>query len=152
TLLTSQWKAGKTTLITGLLRQFGAGGTFLERSVVPAKVLVVSEESVATWAERLRRMPVGGHCRLLSRPFLRRPNPEGWQQLVDHAADLCAAGALDLMVIDPLAKFLPGSTDSDLGALLEMLDPLQHLTSAGAGVVILHHPRKKPSEEGSSAR
>jgi hypothetical protein len=152
TLLTSQWKAGKTTLLTGLLQQFATGGTFLDRAVAPAKVLVISEESRNTWAERLRRMPVGAHCQLLSRPFRRRPTTEAWNQLVDRAVDQRAAGNLDLLVIDPLAKFLPGTTDSNLNALLEMLDPLQRLTEAGAGVTILHHPRKKQSEEGSSAR
>jgi hypothetical protein len=152
TLFTSQWKAGKTTLITGLLQQFATGGAFLDRAVAPAKVLVVSEESRQTWAARLRRMPVGPHCRLLSRPFRRRPTPEAWNKFVEHALDLHAAGNLDLLLVDPLAKFLPGSTESDLNALLEMLDPLQRLAEAGAGVTILHHPRKKPSEEGSSAR
>ena len=52
TLLTSQWKAGKTTLLTGLLKQFATGGTFLDRPVMPAKALVVSEESRATWADK----------------------------------------------------------------------------------------------------
>lgn len=152
TLLTSQWKAGKTTLITGLLQQFATAGKFLGIPVVPARVLVVSEESRETWTERLQRMPVGGHCRLASRPFLRRPTPEAWNTLIDRAIDLRAAGELDLLVIDPLAKFLPGSTESDLAALLEMLDPLQRLCESGAGVIILHHPRKKKSEEGNSAR
>src|SRR5437868_5653238 len=59
TLLTSQWKAGKTTLLTGLLQQFATGGSFLGRAVVPARALVLSEESRKTWADRLRRMPVG---------------------------------------------------------------------------------------------
>jgi hypothetical protein len=152
TLFTSQWKAGKTTLITGLLQQFATGGTFLDRPVVPAKVLVVSEESRSTWADRVRRMPLGGHCRLLARPFPRRPTPEQWEQLVETAMELQATGELHLLVIDPLARFLPGATDSDLNALQQMLDPLQCLTDGGAAVTILHHPRKKRSEEGSSAR
>lgn len=151
TLFTSQWKAGKTTLVTGLLQQFASGGTFLDRPVVPAKMLVVSEESRATWADRVKRMPLGGHCRLLSRPFPRRPTPDQWERLVETAMELQAAGELDVLVIDPLAKFLPGG-DSDLNAVQQMLDPLQCLTDGGAGVAILHHPRKKRSEEGSSAR
>ena len=149
TLFTSQWKAGKTTLLTGLLQAFAAGGNFLNRKVAPTRALVVSEESRQTWADRLQRMPVGKHCHLLARPFPRRPSPEEWDRLIDHALEQHTAGKLDLLVVDPLAKFLPGSTESDLNALLRMLDPLQRLTEAGAGVVILHHPR---SEEGSSAR
>jgi hypothetical protein len=152
TILTSQWKAGKTTLITGLLQQFSAAGEFIGRSVAPARVLVVSEEARETWAERLQRMPVGEHCQLLARPFLRRPTPQRWAEFVQYAVQQRLAGELDLLVIDPLARFLPGATDCDVNALLEMLDPLQSLTEAGAGVLILHHPRKKKSEEGNSAR
>jgi AAA domain len=152
TLLTSQWKAGKTTLLTGLLQQFAAGGTFLGRAVVPAKALVVSEEPRDTWADRLRCMPVGSHVQLMSRPFLRRPTRQQWNQLVEYAGERWLAGQMDVFVVDPLAKFLPGSTESDMNTLLEFLDPLQQLTAAGVGVLILHHPRKKPSEEGSSAR
>jgi hypothetical protein len=33
-----------------------------------------------------------------------------------------------------------------------MLQPLQRLAAAGVAVLLLHHPRKKPSDEGSSAR
>src|SRR3954454_4815152 len=65
TLLTSRWKTGKTTLLTGLLRALAEGGTFLGQALRPVKALVVSEESDAIWAERLRFMPVGAHAELL---------------------------------------------------------------------------------------
>lgn len=44
-LLTCQWKVGKTTLITGLLRALGQGVPFLQRSTKATTVWVVSEES-----------------------------------------------------------------------------------------------------------
>ena len=152
TLLTSQWKAGKTTLITGLLQQFASGGTFLDRPNTPAKVLVVSENRGRpgpTASAACRLAGTANYCRGHSPAGRRRWNGT---RLVDHALELHAAARLDLLVIDPLAKFLPGTTESDLNALLQMLDPLQKLTEAGAGVLILHHPRKKKSDEGSSAR
>jgi hypothetical protein len=152
TLFTSQWKAGKTTLLTGLMQQFAKAGTFLDLAVSPAKVLIVSEESNQTWMDRLQRMPVSGHCQLLSRPFRRRPTPELWNELVDRALDMRTNGELDLLVIDPLARFLPGSSDSDLNAIMTMLDPLRPFMESGGAVTILHHPRKKRAEEGSAAR
>jgi RecA-family ATPase len=45
TLLTSKWKAGKTTLLAGLLHHLATDGEFLDRPCRAAKVLVVSEES-----------------------------------------------------------------------------------------------------------
>lgn len=152
TLLTSVWKAGKTTLVAGLLRALGTGGTFLDRACTAARALVVSEESAALWSARRRAIPIGAHTRLVSRPFLARPTVEQWEELVGHAEVMWAEGALDLFVVDPLAAFLPGRSESDPGTLLNMLHPLRRLAEAGVAVLVLHHPRKKPSDEGSAAR
>jgi hypothetical protein len=97
-------------------------------------------------------MPVGPHARLLTRPFLTRPTPADWADLIDHALGLRAAGELDLFAVDPLATFLPGRSESDTNALRDMLQPLQRLAASGVAVLVLHHPRKAPSEEGSAAR
>jgi len=148
TLLTSQWKTGKTTLITGLLRSLGTGTPFLGRPTRPARVWVVSEESRCQWAERNRLMPVGAHVHLLARPFRGRPTREDWDELIDRAIDF----GLDLFVVDPLASFLPGRCESDAATLLEALQPLHRLTAVGMAVLLLHHPRKGKVEAGSAAR
>ncbi len=152
TLLTSLWKAGKTTLLAGLLRQLGEGGMFLGRAVRPGRALVVSEESAAQWADRMRQIPIGAHVQLLARPFRGRPSVEEWNALIDDAQTMRARGELDLFVVDPLASFLPGRCESDAATLLEALQPLHALATEGVAVLLLHHPRKKPSEPGSSAR
>ncbi|MBX9624390.1 MAG: hypothetical protein K2X82_11330 [Gemmataceae bacterium] len=56
------------------------------------------------------------------------------------------------MVVDPLAAFLPGRTDSDPAALHDFLNPLRLLARLGAAALVLHHPRKARAEEGSAAR
>jgi hypothetical protein len=152
TLLTSLWKAGKTTLLAGLLQHLAAAGEFLGLACSPAQALVVSEESPEHWSARLRTMPIGPHARLMSRPFRGRPNVDAWNALVGHALELRSAGALDLFVVDPLASFLPGRSDSDAGTLLTMLQPLQRLAAGGAAVLVLHHPRKQAADAGSAAR
>jgi len=152
TVLTSMWKSGKTTLIAGLLRAIGNGGTFLERPCAAASALVVSEESPAHWLERTRAIPIGAHSRLVSRPFTGRPTPEQWDELIVHAELLHEEGKLDLFVVDTLASFLPGRSDSDPGTLFDMLQPLRRLADCGVAVLVLHHPRRKASDEGHSAR
>src|SRR5262245_56822303 len=152
TLLTSKAKSGKTTLLTGLLQQMAKGGSFLDRPVTAAKVLYVSEESKKRWAGRQKRLRIDEYCELLARPFPRRPTPEQWDQLVELGMEMQATGKLDLLVIDSLTRFLPGSGAVDLSALFQMLDPLQLLTESGAGVVLVRHPRKRWSEEGMTAR
>jgi AAA domain len=152
TLLTSRWKAGKTTLLTGLLGRFAADSTFLDRPLRAAKAVVVSEESRRMWASRIATLPIGPHVRLLSRPFPGRPTPSDWRELVYDAEEMRLAGDLDLFVVDPLASFLPGHSDSDPGVLLELLQPLRRLAEYGVAILVLHHPRKERADEGSTAR
>ncbi len=152
TLLTSQWKTGKTTLLTGLLRCLGPGDPFLGRVVRPGRAWVVSEESLDLWADRVRARPIGPHVQLFARPFRGRPTADEWGHLIDRATDARAAGELDLFVVDPLASFLTSRSESEPTTLLEALLPLHRLTTAGAAVLLLHHPRKKPAEAGSTAR
>ncbi len=44
TLLTSQWKSGKTTLVSILLAKLKTGGQLAGLSLAPGKAVVVSEE------------------------------------------------------------------------------------------------------------
>src|SRR5579871_1361190 len=60
TLLTSLWKAGKTTLLSMLLSRRKEGGTLAGLAVKPGKTVVVSEEPMELWAERARRYDFGG--------------------------------------------------------------------------------------------
>lgn len=152
TLLVSPWKVGKTTLATGLLRALGRGEPFLGRAVAAGKALVVSEESTTLWADRLRRIPVGPHVQLLARPFRGRPTFDQWYALLDEAGRRRQAGELDLLVIDPMAVFLPGAWESSPTVLADALGPVRGLTAAGLSALLLHHPRKGRSEAGSSAR
>src|SRR5262245_33907877 len=52
TLLTSQGKCGKTTLVAMLLARLRTGGQLLGLPLAAGKALVVSEESAAQWRER----------------------------------------------------------------------------------------------------
>ncbi len=152
TLLTSLWKTGKTTLLAGLLQRLADGEPFLDRSVAPGRAWIVSEESQEQWRERMSVQPLGPHVQLLARPFRGRPTVDEWHHLLDFAVGARAAGELDLFIVDPLASFLPGRCESDAASLLEALQPLHRLTAAGAAVLLLHHPRKRASEPGQSAR
>ena len=57
-----------------------------------------------------------------------------------------------MLVIDPLASFLPGRGESNADCMLETLAPLQELANQGMSVLILHHPRKGDSAAGQAAR
>src|SRR4051812_42567850 len=108
TLLTSQWKSGKTTLVSLLLARLSGGGTFAGLPLAAGKAVVVSEESLDHWQRRRQRLDFGDGVALLCRPFRGKPTPDEWLALLDGIAGLHAQHGLSLVVIDTLATFFPG--------------------------------------------
>jgi hypothetical protein len=112
----------------------------------------VSEEPPAHWVRRGEKLAFGEHVRWFCQPFRGKPSPAEWQALLDHLATLHARERLDLVVIDPLAAFLPGRDENGAAAVLEALLPLRRLTALGVSVLVLHHPRKREAPAGQAAR
>lgn len=152
TLLVGQWKAGKTTLLSVLLARLATGGSLAGLPVRTGRAVVVTEEDDDLWAERIEGLGLGNQLHLMSRPFRGRPTADQWQQLIDSLVARHAAIGFDLLVIDPLAAFLPGRTENNAGIMLDVLLPLQALTRRGAGVLVAHHPRKGATVAGQAAR
>ena len=89
--------------------------------------MIVSEELPAHWSVRQQAIPIGPHVQLVSRPFPGFPTAEGWNELTGHIEAVHATRSLDLVVVDSLATFLPGRSDSAAGPLLDLLHPLRGL-------------------------
>lgn len=150
TLLTAQWKAGKTTLLSVLLNKLQGGGELVGRRVAPARAVVVSEEPKELWLGRDRTFTFGPHVGWMCQPFTYRPRLAQWLGLIEQIAERTGAGPV-VVVIDALAEFLPGSENS-AACVLDGLMPLKRLTSQGAAVLLLHHIRKGKTLAGQAAR
>jgi hypothetical protein len=152
TLLTSQWKSGKTTLLSVLLARLAAGGELAGLALAPARAAVVSEEHPSRWHQRSRKLAFGdGHC-WLCRPFRAKPRMQVWLALIDRLDDLRHRRGITLAVLDPLAEFLPGRDENSAGVMLEALLPLRRLTDAGLALLLLHHPGKEEAADGCGGR
>jgi hypothetical protein len=152
TLLTSQWKAGKTTLLAILLDRMRQGGELAGLPVRAGKAVVLSEESAALWTSRSEKFDFGTHVCWICRPFRGKPRPVQWLGLIDDLAALHREHPFDLLALDPLASFLPGRSENNADAVLDALLPLQRLTEQGVAVLAQHHPRKKAGPAGTAAR
>jgi hypothetical protein len=152
TLLTSQWKSGKTTLVSLLLARMQQGGQLAGLPVAAAKALVISEESEAEWRRRFQHLGIRDTVDLLCRPFSAQPSMAQWLALIEAAAALHHRQGCELVVIDSLASFLPAHSENSASALLECLTPLQRLATAGMCVLLPHHPRKGKTVAGQAAR
>jgi hypothetical protein len=152
TMFTGQWKLGKTTLVALLLNRMASGGELAGLPVRQGKAVVVSDESIELWRLRVRDFEIGEHVGFLCRPFRGQPVREEWLGLIDYLVRLHDEEGLDLVVIDSLASFLPGRDENNAACMMAALAPLQRLTEKGVCVLIVHHPRRKPSAAGHTGR
>lgn len=152
TLLTSQWKTGKTTLLAVLLSKLASGGKLAELEVRSGRACVVTEEIAAHWHRRGTKFDFGPHLTFFCRPFRRKPDHTQWLSLIDALDRQRAEHGLDLVVIDTLPSFLPPGVENQDDAVVEALAPLEKLTAAGTAVLLLHHPRKGELRAGQAAR
>jgi len=152
TLLASQWKAGKTTLLSALLARMRQGGDLAGLPVKAGRAVVLSEEGPSLWQMRDEQFHFGDHVGLVCRPFKGKPSEHEWTETMEELAARRTATGLDMLVIDPLIAFLPGRNENSSTVVAEALLPLQRLTALGVAVLILHHTRKQVSADGKMAR
>jgi hypothetical protein len=150
TLLTSQWKAGKTTLLSILLGLRVTGGELGGLPVRPGKSLVISEEPPPLWVDRIRKHKFANNVCFILRPFRTLPGEEEWLGLIDRVLAIKRQHGVDLMVIDPLAPLL--RNENLARSMLETLLPLGQLLHAGMAVLLLHHPGRGERLLGQAAR
>jgi hypothetical protein len=152
TLLTSQWKTGKTTLVSVLIARMAQGGELAGRTVSPAGVAVASEEPLDCWQRRGEKLGFGPQLCYFCQPFAAAPTLAAWDALIDRLAFLGRERGIEVVVLDPLAMFLPGGIESQTSAMLEVLRGLNRLTRQGQAVLVLHHPTKGQTAAGRLAR
>lgn len=151
TLLTGLWKAGKTTLVSHLIKATKVGGD-LAGVVNPSRVLVVSEESAKLWRIRRDRERLGANVDVLCRPILGRCDKGQWTAFVSYLQGLVVQHQYDLVVLDTLASFWPVNDENNSSEVMTALMPLRGLSDCGASLLLVHHPRKSEGAEGKASR
>jgi len=148
-LLSGYPKAGKTTLMTHMIKLAAQGGT-LGTSVRPGKILVVSEESGNLWRRRSARFGLVGD--VLAQPFAGRPTKEQWKQFIGYLTKEIRNDTYDVVIFDTLASLAPIADENDSAHMLDAITPLNSLSGAGAAVLLIHHIRKSDATQGMAVR
>jgi len=151
TLLTSLWKAGKSTLLSMLLARRHSGAALLDRFVQPGGSAVVTEEPAELWRRRSRHLDFGPNVSFYCRPFASTPDRGQWLDLVEQLVEEKKDHGVNLVAFDPLIHVLP-CNENNSTAIREALEPLRRLTDAGMAVLLLHHPAKREAGAGKSSR
>ena len=150
TLLTSLWKAGKTTLLAHLLVRRANGQPLFGLPVTPGKTIVITEEPRPLWADRCRQFDFGGQVLLIPQPFASLPTAAEWRELIEHVGQLKTEHGLDLLVIDSLTHFLRDETSKR--GVLDLIMPVRQLTARGMAALFMHHPRRQGAGQGIAGR
>ena len=117
------------------------GGELAGSTVAAGRAVVVSEEAPEHWHRRARLLDLGDHVGWYCRPFRDRPRPADWLALLDRIAETHAARPLALVVIDPLAAFLPAAFLT-LDRILERVTWPRFVAAIAvwAGMLLRGHP------------
>jgi AAA domain len=146
TLLSAPEKTGKSTLLSLLLDRRHRGGRLLGKTVRPGRTIVCSEEHDLIWALRQPPLDFGAEVEF-HRPPGGNPTWRRWRAFVDHLLEL-GDDAYDLLVIDTLMAFLPGSQNTP-SRLRKCLHDLRVIADYPAGVLILHQTRTSRGRAGA---
>lgn len=154
TLFSGLWKSGKSTLISHLIRDVSRGGGLVgdDTTGEPVRVLVLSEEPSGIWARRRDDLDIPDDVHFLNRESFAKPQPYEWRILVEYITRQIVERDFEMVVIDTLSSWWPVANENDAGEMMEALTPLRGITQAGAGLLLVHHPRKGGGSEFTSAR
>lgn len=154
TLLSSVWKAGKSTLLACLLAELANGGILFDRPVCPARAIVLTEEPSRAW--RRRRLRFGfssksAHFISLC-DFRCPPNPENWPSLLTHVEKEAERLSAKVIVIDVLQAFWGVLDENDPAKVLAAMAPLKALAAKGYAILLIGHTAKAEAGKGKAAR
>lgn len=152
TLMSALWKAGKTTLLSHLLKQMQQGGQFCGLELSQGTVLYVTEESEGRWAKRRDKLLLADHVEFLIRPFPGKPRWNRWHEFLDYVISLQTEQPRDLIVFDTLANLWPVRDENDASQVQSALMPLHRIVETSASLLLVHHTRKGDGLEATSSR
>lgn len=153
TMLSALWKAGKSTLLSHLLRSFdGRTEQFLGLPIVPTRVLYISEEHEELWAERRDELNIGDHVGMICRPFRGRPSPAEWAKFLGDVVKIVTEYRFDAVIMDTISKLWPVRDENDAGQVEDALMPAWAITDTGAALMLVHHNRKSDGKEFTGSR
>jgi len=149
TLLSARPKIGKTTLLFHLLSALFHRQPFLAQATAQTgKVLLCTEEGPALLRRRLERLELEGDDLLI----MPRSAMTGWKDTLQQIR-LAVRQGVCLVIIDTLAAFWDVEDENDAPKAGTALLPLQTLAQQnGIAVLLVHHLRKTPGEEGTAHR
>jgi len=153
TELGARVKAGKTTMVLGMVRAVLDGLDFLGMPTLKTPCVYLSEQPLVSFREAMKRAGLLGREDFLLLPHgAVRGMP--WPEVAGMAVAKCKETGARLLIVDTLPQFagLVGDAENNAGDALASMQPLQRAADEGIGVEIIRHERKSGGEVGDSSR
>jgi hypothetical protein len=145
--------AGKTSFVLYMIKSILRCEEFMGYEVKGSPVVWLTEERGVTFCQALHRAALGYERNLF---ILEWHETFGmpWPEIVAQAAAKAHEIGAKVLVIDTFPQFakLLGDKESQSGAMLEALHPVQVAASSGLSVIMTRHDRKSGGEVGDSGR
>ncbi len=143
TILFGQAKAGKTTLLSHVIRSMASSAPApVGTSVTPARVLLCTEEHPDHWKRRRDALSIDG-TQVHIFPFHTRCDSHAeWLAILSDIATYCAQNTIDILIIDTLSSLWCVADENDGNAVIKALTPLNLFVSAGMSLLAMHHAGK----------
>lgn len=152
TILAAFAKAGKTTLISHLLKQMNEGGDLADRLVSPTKVLILTEESQSDWLERKKELNLGNNVRLQCYPVLGSLNEKQWMSLMNEVVSYCETEGVELVIFDTISGMWSVEDENSSTEINRAFHGLRRLVQNNLAVMLVHHTTKKTASGGKAVR
>lgn len=145
-------KAGKTTLISHLLKQMSDGGELADRLVSPTKVLILTEESQSDWLERKKELGLGDNIYIQCYPVLGALNEKQWMSLMSEVKSYCESEGIELVIFDTISGMWSVEDENSSVQINRAFYGLRMLVQKNLGVLLVHHTTKKTATGGKAVR
>ncbi|MFI4854407.1 MAG: AAA family ATPase [Phycisphaerales bacterium JB065] len=154
TVLSAAPKAGKSTLLRGLLHDLYRGGPLApDCPPMTAPTLIVSEETPGHWARQATVLDLPRELvHLCAQPFFTKPTLAQWEQAVAKVAQVVEDLKPRLVIFDTLSNLWPVRDENSAAEVNAALMPLRAISATGAALILVHHDRKSGGSHGENTR
>ncbi len=145
TLISARGKGGKTTLLAHLLRSMASNQpTFLNKAIVPTKMLIISEEGGNRWWRRnnLLKNSFGKFVKVNQKRPQTKPSKQEWPAYCEGLAQYCVENGYGVIVFDTMSKLFPIDDENNNAQLDSALTPIYAFPNNKIAVVVIHHANK----------
>ncbi len=151
TIFVGHPKAGKTTLMSHLVKGLSGVRCAIGPPVSPARTLILTEEHIDLWNRRGKTLNIDGREIWIKR-VRRVTSHEEWTKQLLEFEKFMLAHNITVLIIDTLSHIWPCLDENDAIAVGRALDPLNELANRGTAVVCIHHAPKAKQSAVISAR